>query len=208
MRWVSAGLWSVPKLFIEILLHFLTFFCVIEKAVCTVSIRTVSIRDQPRHLFEGDVQGMRRTGGTTDDLECAEVVGFILRRRCCLGPNRFSSNQRVYRRVREFADQRQSDGNRADTFHGEAWRVWETLFLDRRWSDLCPAPVCSRGRFRNRSWVSISVWEVSKAAGRRWARLWLNPARNWKSNSRTSLSSTAMKHDIGQTARNAGYGRS
>ena len=124
---------------------FLRFFCVIEKAVCTVSIRTVSLRDQPRHLFEGDVQGMRRTGGTTDDLECAEVVGFILRRRCSLGPNRFSSNQRVYRRVREFADQRQSDGNRADTFHGEAWRVWETLFLDRRWSDLCPAPVCSRG---------------------------------------------------------------
>ena len=64
------------------------------------------------------------------------------------------------------------------------------------------------GRFRNRSWVSISVWEVSKAAGRRWARLWLNPARNLKSNSRTSRSSTAMKQDTGQTVRNAGYGRS
>jgi transposase len=73
---------------------------------------------------------------------------------------------------------------------------------------VCRMPRRGGWRCWNRSWVSISVWEVSKAAGRRWARLWLNPAGNLKSNSRTSRSSTAMKQDTGQTVRNAGYGRS
>ena len=73
---------------------------------------------------------------------------------------------------------------------------------------VCRMPRRGDSRCWNKAWASVSVWEVSKAAGRRWVRRWRTPARNWKSSFRTSPSSIVTRQDPEPRVKNAGYGRS